>query len=83
MAHANLGTALGGKGDWEGQISEEREALRLNPDNAMAHYALGIALEQKDDRQGALEEFRAASILDPKDVLYKQAYERLLHRMNK
>ena len=31
LAHSNLGDALGKKGDWDGEITEEREALRLNP----------------------------------------------------
>ena len=62
---------------------EEREALRLNANNAVAHNNLGVALEQKGDLRGALEEYRAAFILDPKDTKYKQNYERLLQQMNK
>jgi len=33
--------------------------------------------------RGALEEYRAACTLDPTDTLYKQRYERLLHRVKK
>src|SRR5208282_1592848 len=58
VLHANLGNALGKKGDWDGQVAEEREALRLNPNNADAHYNLGVALENKGDRDGAMAEER-------------------------
>jgi Flp pilus assembly protein TadD len=61
-------------------ISEEREALRLDPNNAMAHAKVGVALMQKGDEHGALEEFRAAYLLDPKN--YKESYEDLLRQMN-
>jgi tetratricopeptide (TPR) repeat protein len=40
-AHANLGLALAAKGDWDGDIAEEREVLRLNPNSGNAHYLLG------------------------------------------
>jgi tetratricopeptide (TPR) repeat protein len=46
-AHDNLGAALGKKGDWDGEIAEEREALRLNPNNGPAHVNLGVALFNK------------------------------------
>ena len=82
MAHVGLGLALGGKGDNDGMIAEEREALRLNPNKGLAHAALGDALGKKGDLRGALEEYRAAYMLDPKNVTYKQAYERLLQRVN-
>jgi Flp pilus assembly protein TadD len=41
--------ALGKKGDSDGAIAEEREALRLNPDNDAAHNNLGLALGKKGD----------------------------------
>jgi len=41
-AHANLGAALGDKGDWDGEVTEEREALRINPNNELAHVNLGL-----------------------------------------
>jgi Flp pilus assembly protein TadD len=82
LAHSTLGTALGGKGDWDGAIAEEHEALRLNPNNKRAHATLAIALELKGDLRGAMEEYRAAYILDPKDVFYKSSYERMLQKVN-
>jgi tetratricopeptide (TPR) repeat protein len=77
-AHVGLGVALARKGDWDGEIAEEREALRLNPNNALAHAGLGLGLEVKGDRRCALEEYRAAYTLDPNNAEFKQAYERLL-----
>ena len=53
-AHAGLGITLGAKGDLDGKITEEREALRLNPNDASVHASLADALEQKGDRSGAL-----------------------------
>jgi hypothetical protein len=47
MAHNNLGAALGGNGDWHGEIAEEREALRLNPNNDAAHGSLGVGAEAR------------------------------------
>jgi tetratricopeptide (TPR) repeat protein len=61
-------------------ITEEREALRLNPNNTLAHFGLGGALERKGDGPRALEEYRVAYTLDPKNALYKQNYERLVKK---
>ena len=36
------------------KIDEEREALRLNPKNAVAHMDLGVALGHKGDGDGEL-----------------------------
>ena len=46
-AHVNLGDFLGWKGNWDGEIAEEREALRLNPMNDAAHAKIGVALFNK------------------------------------
>ena len=46
-AHFNLGVALGHKRDWDGAITEYREALRLNPNLADAYVNLGYALGTK------------------------------------
>jgi tetratricopeptide (TPR) repeat protein len=64
-------------------IFEFREAVRLNPNNALAHFLLGSSLEVKGDRVGAMEEYRLAYTLDPTDADYKQRYERLLRHMKK
>jgi tetratricopeptide (TPR) repeat protein len=65
MAHANLGLALGSTGDWDGMINEEREALRLNPNNDLAHADLGFALGNKGDMDGKIAEEREALRLNP------------------
>jgi Flp pilus assembly protein TadD len=81
-AHALLGAVLGKKGDWEGDIAEEREALRLNPRNAQAHFTLGFAFESKGSRSEALEEYRTAYELEPQGHGFRQAYERLSAQTN-
>jgi Flp pilus assembly protein TadD len=73
---------LGKKGDWEGDIVEEREALRLNPRNAQAHFTLGFAFESKGSRSEALEEYRTAYELEPQGYGFRQAYERLSAQTN-
>jgi len=81
--HAGLGLVLSARGDLDGTITEEREALRLNPNNAAVHASLGDALEQKGDRGGALQEYQTAAQLDPKNLNYKQNCERLLLPSNR
>jgi tetratricopeptide (TPR) repeat protein len=74
--------ALMKKSDWDGAAAEEREALRLNPNNDFAHYVLGAVLEQKHNPQEALQEYRAAYELNPKNADYQKAYERLVKQVN-
>jgi Flp pilus assembly protein TadD len=80
--HVQFGVALGNQGDWDGEITEEREALRLNPNNGNAHYFLGMALERKGNYEEARGEYRAAHELAPQNPLYRQGYERLLKQVN-
>jgi superkiller protein 3 len=79
----SLGVALGKKGDWDGEIREEREAIRLDPNNPFAHNDLGVALEKKGDLQGALAEYEAALTLDPQNVAHQENYEHLVQQMKK
>ena len=73
-AHVNLGVALGKKGDWDGEIAEDRKALRLNPELAVAHFKpWRRALGKKDDSQGAAAEFREARRLKPDDPDIRKA----------
>jgi len=44
LAHDTLGNAVGAKQDWDNEIIEEREVLRLNPNNDLTHFNLGLAL---------------------------------------
>jgi tetratricopeptide (TPR) repeat protein len=65
VAHASLGATLGKKGDRDGEIAEEREALRLNPNLAEAHLSLGVALGHKGDWDGQITEEHEALRLNP------------------
>jgi len=71
------------KGDWKGEVSEAREAVRLKPNSASAHFLHGSALEQRHNYREALQEYRTAYELDPQGPDYRKAYEHLLHRINK
>ena len=57
--------ALGEKGDLDGEITEEREALRLSPNNDMVRNNLGLALGKKGDWDGAIAQYREALRLNP------------------
>ena len=52
----------------DGAIAEDREALRLNPNNAAAHASLGVALRNKGDLDGAIAEYREALRLNPNNA---------------
>jgi hypothetical protein len=69
--------ALGGKGDQDGMTSEESEAIRLNPNNAVAHAALGIAFAGKGDRQASLEQCRIARELAPENAQVRGVCDKL------
>ena len=56
------------KGGGDGEITEEREALRLNPNLADAHRGLGVALGEKGDWDGMIAEEREALRQDPNNV---------------
>ena len=47
------------------EITEDREALRLNPKNQDAHISLGAALATKGNLDGAIAEYREALRLNP------------------
>jgi Flp pilus assembly protein TadD/tRNA A-37 threonylcarbamoyl transferase component Bud32 len=62
----NLGVALHARGDATGALAAWREAVRLDPTDAIARYNLGWALYAKGDVDGAIAEYREAVKLDPK-----------------
>jgi Flp pilus assembly protein TadD len=68
------------KHDLDGAIAEQREVLRLEPNDSPAHFLIGLLLEEKHDQRGALEEYRAAYTLDPKNPKYEKAYEKLARK---
>jgi Flp pilus assembly protein TadD len=51
-------------------IQALREAIQLDPDDALAHYDLATILSGIDREREALEEFRKASTLEPGNTLY-------------
>lgn len=63
--HTNFGAALHDKGDLDGAIAEEREAIRLQPENAGAHTNLGEVLRKKGNIDEAIAEHREALRLEP------------------
>lgn len=63
--HTNLGAALHDKGDLDGAIAEQREAIRLQPDNAGAHTNLGEVLRLKGQLDEAIAAHREALRLEP------------------
>jgi len=68
VAHDNLGTVLGQKGQMDEAIREFQEAVRLKPNHANAHCNLGIALDKKGRTDEAIRQFREAVRLQPDHV---------------
>jgi len=63
--HLALGNSRWPIGDFDGAITEYREAIRLKPDYTEAHEALGAALSWKGDWDGEIREEREAIRLKP------------------
>ena len=51
---------------WDDAIANYRNALKLEPNDALTHYNLALALKYKGETREALKEFEAASELRPK-----------------
>jgi len=64
VAHADLGVVLGTQGDFEGQITQERAALKIEPKNAEAHLDLAWALAREKSWNDAVTEYNAALAID-------------------
>jgi serine/threonine-protein kinase len=60
MAHNNLGNALLARGQRDDAITELREAIRLDKQNATAHYSLGVALGNNGQPDEAIAEYHEA-----------------------
>jgi tetratricopeptide (TPR) repeat protein len=65
LAHLNLGTALGMKGQIDEAISQFQETIRLKPDYADAHFNLGATLGMKGQVDEAVKQFQEAIRLNP------------------
>src|SRR5262249_38887546 len=64
-AHYNFAAMLQMRGDLAGAIAQYREALRLQPGDAVAENALGGALLASGDFRGAISHLRAATKVRP------------------
>ncbi len=67
LTHFQLGEKAKLKGDRAHAISEWREALRLEPDEAYWHSALANLLNEQGDAEGAAKECAQAAQLSPDD----------------
>ena len=54
--------------DWEGALSEYRDAIELNPNNATAHHGLAHVLATLGRHEEALAEIRQAAALNPRSL---------------
>ncbi|HJQ99893.1 MAG TPA: tetratricopeptide repeat protein [Candidatus Polarisedimenticolaceae bacterium] len=68
IAHSNLGLALYQKGDLEGAIHHDEEAIRLLPRFQPPRGNLGVALADAGRIDEAIETYRRAIELDPSDA---------------
>ena len=66
MAHNNLGSALGAKGQLDAAMASFDKAIELDSKYAMAHNNLGNALHRKGQLDAAIVSYRKAIELDPK-----------------
>jgi tetratricopeptide (TPR) repeat protein len=65
--HNNLGIAYRARGEWQAALREFREAVRLNPTDAMFHCNLASMLAQAGQPEEALREYEEALRLNPSD----------------
>jgi tetratricopeptide (TPR) repeat protein len=65
--HNNLGNAHRARGEWQEALREYREAVRLNPADAMFHCNLASMLAQAGKPEEAAREYDEALRLDPHD----------------
>lgn len=63
--------------DWDEMRRATREALSLEPDNAIFHAKAAEACERLGDRPQAISHYQKAMDLDPKNKRYKKRYLRL------
>jgi WD40 repeat protein/tetratricopeptide (TPR) repeat protein len=67
-AHYRAGLSLEEKKEWDGAITQFREAVRLKADYALAHQHLGNVLLERKDYGGAIDAYRQALRLQENNV---------------
>ena len=67
----NRAIAFAKKGDFDKEVADYTEAIRLKPDLADAYYGRGLALGKKGDVDRSIADFSDAIRLNPK---YAPAY---------
>lgn len=79
-AHARLGWAYYGKGQYADAIKTLERALSLDANNFEGHYALGLAHKMSGAKMEAIAEFQKAAELAAgiKDAARSQMLQRLL-----
>ena len=68
VAHENLASALGTKGDFQRAIYHYSEALKIYPKNILAHCGLGSTFKDMHKNDEAIKQFSEALKIDPKCV---------------
>ncbi len=67
-AHYNLGVVYGESGNLTEAIESYKQAIRIDPDDALAHYNLGVAYGELGRLAEAIESYQQAIRIDPDDV---------------
>ena len=62
--HFNLGNAYYESGKWKEAIESYKQAIRIDPDDAIAHYNLSLAYIMLNDRGSALDQYKILKKLD-------------------
>ncbi|MEW5822389.1 MAG: tetratricopeptide repeat protein [Cyanobacteriota bacterium] len=68
-AHANLGTILQKKGDFDGAMQEYNAAELIDPNNVLVRLNLGTLYQAKGDIPTAIKAYDTILTIDPKNVL--------------
>jgi tetratricopeptide (TPR) repeat protein len=78
---SNESLDLAKKGDFRGAIRSAREALVLQPDNAIAHYNLGLLLADSGELGSGILELRKAISLAPLESSFYVNFSRMKEKM--
>jgi tetratricopeptide (TPR) repeat protein len=78
-ARSNLGTTLYDRGDLDAALTNDQEAIRLDPTFARGHYNMGVVLRDKGQPEAARAAFLEAVRLYPKFAPSHYEIARALH----